>query len=894
MKSWIKYIYNNSLKYSSKITNLLIINIIVAIFNTFSKRILKTDNSNIITKSEVFDDYSLFYITPLKFENVKQDFDMNIICIKKSMIDEMAIRVPQISLFMEPPKIIIKKISVELSIFKKELYDNFLNATNSYFLEEISNTIHSDIIDAYNEINLIISGYVDHISLDINTIEILFENLTIIATNIIYNKNLITIGEIIIYLSTNENYILLKLTEIYFDIMIFKLSITTFFIDFAIINELPVIYTSNNKDKQLLDIEIGLLYVDDIIIEKIKITIDSPLIIIYVPSRFVVHNIMDLRCADYMEYENILVTLNFTDNIINFITALQIKIGKLHDIIKKYYEIMKIFSLLCSKFIELKYTESNKIYQINNIVVDIIYGDDIFNIMITHIYIDEIVQIKNIKIFYYGALIKSNMITIDDKINLMLYSVAIESENFNGNSNLIQLKTSDAIYIQFNNSYVYNPIELLEYIHKIIKIFKSPQTNQNTTQIIIIISILNASFYHKKCKIDLLINQGTYNLIENIGKNIDINISIDSYLINTSFFSIISPTNIIIEKLKIYVDPLLFNKVLKLCIIELPINNTVYPEHTKNNILDVLSQSSIMNSIYELHDKYTEKIVAIVNDVNNSDIENKTNTYEINYLINSVINLQNLLIENYIDKTKVHPNYDIKIKLESIHLYLFDEIKNVYDTNKSFLCGIFKNIKFKTITLNNYISKTNLKKFFLKITNFAIIDTQVIDFNWKYFLKFVSKFNVITCNITQCDKSSVNIDLHILPFIISIREETLLKLSLFITNISYKSESTINTCINNFNLNTIDVSLNFYPSFANIFGGNKLSLYDFKIKLSSISIAHINSFNILAEIIIERWKKELNLNNVIQFAPNIKIIKPCADPLIYFIRILNYYFKNKI
>ena len=101
--------------------------------------------------------------------------------------------------------------------------------------------------------------------------------------------------------------------------------------------------------------------------------------------------------------------------------------------------------------------------------------------------------------------------------------------------------------------------------------------------------------------------------------------------------------------------------------------------------------------------------------------------------------------------------------------------------------------------------------------------------------------------------------------------------------------------IESFDINTIGVKFSYQPIvLANIgVDSNLLSLKGHKLKLSAQQINNVNGIGNLAKIVSNRWLNEIHPTNILQFVPNIGIVKPYTMPVVRIITMINKFFNKR-
>ncbi len=246
-----------------------------------------------------------------------------------------------------------------------------------------------------------------------------------------------------------------------------------------------------------------------------------------------------------------------------------------------------------------------------------------------------------------------------------------------------------------------------------------------------------------------------------------------------------------------------------------------------------------------------------------------------------------------------HDDTQLNIHIDLVQLYTFDVIKSLYSKtdvntsqiqNKPFLCIMFQDLKFKSCKKTiNFDAK-----YHLNIKSGAVMDMCCIDPKWKYFVK-LSKNNAIDIQ-THIHHDKYIVSVIVSPFNLNIREETLLRL-LALFDSKYQlpaSKPSTQVHFKYVNISGVDISLSYQPLLLkNVsFVQNGLSIKDFKIQLNPIIINDVNSINLLIKLVKDKWNSDINPSNIVQFIPNLKILKPYTSPIYQLLEITSRYFRN--
>jgi hypothetical protein len=694
---------------------------------------------------------------------------------------------------------------------------------------------------------------------------------------------------------------------------------------------------------------------NQLIVDGADIVVQPNNIIIKKIDSIVLDDILLFKVNNPQSLSNLL-EFNYGDSVLKFNKKLYVKIGNFNSIQNWVIDSMETIKVFISKIVVEKILDSqssensksipkqNK-FTINNLESIIVYDDDTFDISSKYVMISDVNKLVDVKLKYGDVTLSSHKVIIDQKKDIHLINMICSSNSFNLQSNNVEIhktneiggpsgKTPSVLNIMFSGANVTNIVQIIDYVINLVTKFTDKQTeepNNKLTQSIqksnplsvnLHVFESNISIKYTDIVFDLFIKKSTICITERYAKNTFVDILMNKYLIARTESSYLSSKDLKIDALRLYLDPELFDKLnylfgtLKLN----QVNTTeVEPEMhiSKEGLLEIknaMSQSMIAESMVELH--------VMVNDLTDhikSSFSSKTELIEIpgvNVLTKSFASLSNAIIDEYnpISEDKS----DLTIIIKSIHVYLFDKMnihskQETAQSAQAFLCGVLKNVRFDKITdivkednsgpiiklvqseSGMIKDKKKIKiqtKFNVSVETGAIIDMLSHDTEWKYFVKALEKQHLISVNVTtQDDKCKIKI--YLSPLMASVREETIIRLLAFFSD-SHQIPQNKPTFIDYFEINDIDIIVNYHPIIlSQVVGQNVLSLKDFKIRLSGQKIRNTDSINKLVTIIGTRWKNEINPDNVLQFIPNIKIIKPYATPIVRFFNITGRYFNKR-
>lgn len=875
MNSWLKNICLNSLRIGFNKTNYIIINFIKFFFNMYGKKLFKIKDNKLIKSVDIVDDRNNINFYPIEIKEIYQNFSYNTFKIVEGSIENMMISIPWKNILSETTFIIIDNLKMKIDITKAQsIYFSVLENYNSYIYNESVIEHDENLINIFKEIHQIILSYFNKINIKINTIYIEILNyFKIIINDISYDFNL-HIKQL--YLKDNNNNILINIDDFMYipsenKIMIFNTDIKLSFIDC-----LPIFYLDDNDNGMLFNIFIFNLSIDELLCDNISININSEKIIINSVNKIIIDDILIID-----KIENIIL-FDLNKKIIEFNEIITLKLFNFKitlDWLKHFFVKIKKIN---TKFIVVH----NKIGIDNMFIfgtkIHLYYNNDVFHLFIKKIIINDTYYIYDC-IFEYNKLninIKEfiindeNMILLttnafNDEFELLSSKIIIKTSQYN----ISESCTSKKLDIMFYDTNVTNIDKTINCINTMIDKFGSSENNESNIFINLYIYNGIIKYVFDNINLNFVINETIFSIKHMKAIKSNVNILINNYTIAEFESSIISKNLIQIETLKIFIDPEIFDKLNFLF-------GILNPNENESNleIQNLMSQTFIVNTIEELQNNTEELLKNIIIDDYESIFSNKISKQ-----------LFNEIIQN-----------NLMIKIKIIHINFYDKLP-IYKYNyRPFLIIIVKNIEMikNIIDLSNQPNdiikiiqqgkhRPNIKnKYLIKIVECVILDMTTNNPEWKYFLKFNKNDHVIDMEIIY-HGDTCKIFINIVPLTVNINEKTLIRILSFFSN-DYKSSNNniyIEQCI----IDEINIILNYYPIIAN---SDIFSVKNFKIKLSSQNIQNVYGFNTLNNIIINNWKNDLNLTNVIQFVPNIKLIQPYAMPIVRLINIVTKYFKK--
>ncbi|BCS82900.1 hypothetical protein QLL95_gp1223 [Cotonvirus japonicus] len=927
---WLKNICSAPINFGIDKANYVITNAIMYIFNLYGKRLLKTESDKIIKYTENVNSENLFYLYPLHLREIEQDFLFNTLSIENGIIEDLVIRVPWKSVLTTSTNIDISCIKLSAFIKRKEIID-ITQDISSYFYNN-SVTEINDIISTYKEINALLTRYFTNINLNIGTVIINLENhLKIVLNNIHYNQNNITIDSINIYSFTKDNDKLFNVNNCSLNLENNSFKIKELCVNPLIINDFPIIYLEDSHDEFNYKIFIEKFTMDDLLAENLEIFMNQENIIINNISTISVQGLFIIK----INSNNNILNIDINNNTCDIFYPIQCKISNINKITQWFNEQFVFIDELKQKFISINNNiGENKNLCVRGLKLCVLHEQDVIDISINEILSGTNIELFNVEIDYDGIKVNINNFIVKEK-QLIFNNIIITKSKIKFSSGKIIYDYQNDNIVSFYKTTTTNIIELTDLTKQIITIIKNkiePDENPTIKKSSIIINIYDSCTKYSISNInfDIIVHNAIIYLSDRRVTNILLDLIMNDYLIISTNILNITSDDINITTLKIYMDPIIFDQINYLFGILTPehIKTNEYEQNIPQNVLekiqDALSNTIVSTNINEFEKSITDITSGIINNFIN---ENQSMDPFVKILTDSIHNLEEIIFDDYQNIIPENNTNIIQLKIESMHVNLFDKMAKYFSKEKYpvLLCLIMRNLLLeKNSVMENYVSDNiiiqtitdieqknsqNVKTTYnVNVNKIAVIDVNSKDLMWKYFIKFSDKSlrsvpvdkqinqNVIQFTlITQND--TIKCDLKISPFIANIKEETLIRLLAFVSN-NHHTHNNKPIFIEKFNISEINATINYYPIIFKKIDNNtsNLSIKDFKIIIPKQNFKNINGFGKLIEAFIANLEKYINTKNVLQFIPNINIIKPYAMPVSRMLTIINNYLqysKNK-
>ncbi|AGF85559.1 hypothetical protein QJ854_gp223 [Moumouvirus goulette] len=902
---WLKNICLVPIRMGLDKTNIVAMNLITMLFNIYGKKILKTESDKIINYHECINDTDIFYLHPLYFKEIEYNFFSNYLKIKNGIIKGLSLEFPWKSILSNTTKIKINDIFIESNILEsnENMTKSLFESHNSYLENDIEK--NSEISDVYSGIDNILKNYFLGITVEISSIKlVLIDHFIICLEDCKYYNNCLKIKNLTIFSFPDKEKILLQIEDIQinknqnkyeFDITIPKIIIfSNFFYHLPIIKIIP----DSNKNNSInfnITLNIFELVFNKLILKNFVTEINFE-------SQFEAI----IKDLSYISIDDVLL-INFTknktnndnlikiyDNKYKFNTEIKCKISNSKSLKMWIEEIKDVIDNIKNKFISDSSEISVKKYYVDNLKLLLLYNDDIWKIQTKNIIFDELITIQSVNYLHQNIIGVCEKIVVEKDVYKII-NISVKSQEFISKSSMITVNILSGNNINVFDLQCDGMIPLGKYILTIVDLlFSNNNVSENKLENKISFHNSKICYDYMEINYTFIINTINISLTNKYAQDISIDLLIDNYLVSKLNATKISFEIIEIKNIKIFLDVNIFDIFINLLGLLMPENNNLdISQNLSEDILDKL-QDALENSIISKNinclENETNKITKAI--IENS-AKNNINSPIIKILSESLTNLDSLLVHEYFGQNKIN-NYvtNIKLRIESSHIYLHHKLLNYNTKNISppFMCFLFKNI-IGTYTVNdiNDISAQNYKFSSEKI---AIVDINSRDPCWKYFLKF-NGTHAVMVNASK-NNDIIKIDININPFCLNIREETLIKLLAFFSNISVKTVNNTPLFIEKFSINEINAKINYYPIMLEKIdaGTNNLFIKDYNLTIPAYFLKNIDGFDKLGLLIKNNMEKVINPNNVIQFVPNIKLVKPYVMPINNLILMINKYFNS--
>lgn len=833
---WIRKIYNEPMKQM----NYLISTFIRLFLNAYSDKLFKIDDK-IIDRNEHNDIHNIFYLCPIQINESILHFGLNTLKINSGEIIGMVISVPVFGGTAEN-SITVDTISINASLDQ-------INSTSSTILMSQYVT-HTDINE--NNLSEILKKTKEIILQYFNTIHCNINKITINIRPFIITLSEITINDQTFSFKRIHIDGLLTISNLIYQSSSKFLSIDQLHISTELYQLLPEIYIEKSDSTTFnCQCQINLCMIDKIHINGISILFGDEIVCQRI-------NLIDFDGSAIVNEISPFVIKE--GNIIlqgrNFITINNR--ARLTEIIKNINDVCSVSNKIITVSLVESIIQPTRVHGINLVVIE----RDLLIVVDIGIYRKNDLYDINLKIGPHS-------ISVDQ----IIISETVEFNNVNITSATFNATVKKIIYydnkISFYDGSVNEITELIKNITEIIGKFTDKSSNPNPKKIMLHFRNINIVHQVDNLVFHLLVKSLDADVTENIISNVMISLFNDDYLIGTLEASLVSEKKIIIDIVKFYFDPNIFDNV-----------SYLFGILSNKNNQEMMTSAVVAESLNDLESIIRSRSVHFAR------------LFQMG--LSSIHQLHSVIMDNY------KPNNMEKIftlQIGFLCVYLFDNLVKyslIAQTKESpFLSISLKGIEFKkyldeTYAYGKLIPQGMISgKYGLKIPLCAVADLKASCPKQKYFLKNTYQDGAPFLRIiTTIDQDQQQARITMAPITVHINEETLFHILNFFSHQHQMPEGQSGTNFTKLVIDQIDLTINYYPIIMN---QNLLSLQNFKLSLKPQKIQEISSIQNIYEYLIAAWKKDIN---PFRFIPSLNIIQPLTTPIMQIYYFIQKYFAN--
>lgn len=903
MTDWIKSICSMPFSYGMKQLNQLAMSGITMFFNTYGNKFFETDEK-VIANQFSTDSTDTFVLYPIDIvSELKQNVASNILRIYSGHIEPITIDIPWKNIASTSVTVHSDRAELSVDISAGNLAETILSLSNSIIYQSTSadsddsESNNRDLIDVYDQVNAIVSKYFKSIRFELKSALIRINSIIVIeAHNIIYHNNIITIDSITVKLDmdniTTQKVFIQSFT---FDLENNKLTIDKIGIDVdsTLLSALPNISVKQSDDKQDISLTIN---VAEIFVEGIPIKIETIAVrtqgdlltiekldkcainnsdIVYTTKKYTTHILrIDQTDLSYLLESEMHICIRdivcmgpLQSAILNCTQILQSKI----QMDQRHLELIPQPNVSCGigSKIAIEYNKRTFDISVGSIIPsyisDIRLTDTTSNITyhIEQIVLEEMscgitklsIANKQDSIFIEYVGLKY----LSDSNELTIYKGSISDGQF-----LID-------YLQNMSMFVARKTDesLFHSIHQ--SMLGSVQEEKSDKHFVLIIHDTHITHTLAKTKVLISIDCGTIYPLDKILLKTYVKLYVDDYYLGDVNITQIDSSFVKIEQINSYLTPEIFDQLNEIIGTLRPVT----PQQAKRtaNIIKksmlAQTQSEFRSILQEVADDEHTGIWDTAPDLTKPTI---------NILVNSIRDLNSIFVDNY----DIADKYDLHIQIDNVQVFLTDEDKFFFNS-EPFMCVNLAGISFsKEILIKDPSNLYPKTKYAFRISQAYILDLQSTSTEWKYFMRQTYNDYFMDVQVlTSDDIWNIKSDLRSLT--LNIKEDILIRLLGFISN-SYTapridSQSPPSSFyIELFDINEIILTINFIPAIfkEESLGSQMITLKDFKLKLSRQYLKNVDGLHTLGQLLSDHYKADVRPTNILQFIPNLQMMKPCV------------------
>ena len=927
------------IRYGLDKINVVAINSIQIIFNMYGRRLLKMEDDKIIERNECQGDRDIFYLYPLHLQPIEQDIGLNLFKIASGSILNLVVSVPWRAILSEPTIITVESISIQ-SIFEQNtnsIYFRSLESTNSYFLEHPDTPQENhNLVSTYRDIKKVLSKYFDRINLHINQITISIENyFTIEIINLAYADGKVSIERASIM--DSNRCICAEMDGLTFIEAQHRLQIQRLHIDPRFIDCIPEFYTEPSESTMELALELEQLVFGLLQATHITAQIQPNRLLLNQLASVTVDKLAILNIKP-VDHSQTLLTLDLLGKTCYFDSVVDLKLGDTTALVLWAREMESLGRRALDKVIvvDRATTPESSIdttldtkppFSMYRIQACIVHADDVLQIKVGSVVMGAkgTYECATVLARHGATEIRVENLVIDLP-SLVLTQTAIKTNTFDASSQystFTQTETDSTVSLDHANTT--SIIDLINFVTDSVARFKhsKPTTDLNQSRLcdskphLVHLHVTSSTVRSSisDMVLDIGITEAQICITNRSAKQVTLQIVADQQLLANTTIASISPDSVTIERLTVFMDPLVFDKLNKLCGTLAVSDRTLSPPvaispEALKQLQEALTRSIIVDSIEDLEQSISDMTACHTETL---DTPHLFASPQFQVFIESMANLRSTIVDDYVCPDDAPLNL-FSLRVRSIHGYLFTRMPTYNPESTSiqssaFLCVVIKHTTFTqttetctlppsppiSIRVGGATPKPASRSLYnIHIQSGAIIDTLCRDPIWKYFVR-LADHQAISCN-TSLQGNYARIAIEIKPVVSNIREETLLKLLTFVSRrqqLPSRSNPNSNLIIESFRIQPIQLCVSYYPvMLEQNLGTDAFTLRELTIKLSPYQASFIGDADALLLALRELWTTDIDPSNILQFVPNIKIIQPYAASILNAYDLVSKYFQS--
>lgn len=843
MAKWVKNVYEWALNG----TNMLTTRIVHEIIDMYGSRLLNMSNQDIINRVETLTDENVFYFKDLQLNNIQYDAGDCIVVLQDILVSNACIRVPWRHPWSSTVVVEAASITAGFHVTTPPCMTTSISDMSSYLRDREQNpTVTSlNLEQVTHEIASMLSKVFQKIEIKISIIQLSdVESPYQILIHTIRHKNHVTNIQKIICRELHTaiaEISCVDCTQECIDIESVELMRNIFDMIQPFIHSRP-------SQKTHMVINIKNLTIDELKVQNFT----------FAPTGL---NVENVKLADWCELKfrfvagDMIAKYDATQNIWQMLHPIDV-----------YFQNISATQEWIANFMKLSFFESlpaTKATIIDNLHLNLEYMLYVSEVKIQRCLFHDTIVLTSV--VWKTEFMKLEVMRLIKKADVWYFDKGkITSNMFAAQADKISYRRRCLTFLKADSTSTMSFVTyVLECRQNLENWLLTTDTDSNTSavdndfQLILIKSVLQEPLY--QTSLTARIQTAEINLTQHKAQKIQAEILLAKQLFFQIKINSFSKTEINVESIIFFADQELVLQLKK-----------IWTQYTAAN--DVAVDVEIVAT----DDYQTAFDVA-------SD-----QSYIQNQLPTEPIIIQNhipaVIIDDYEKSTSELTT--LKLEITEASIYLHDKIKNYQEIfRRSFFKAGVKNLTF-CVSQQQHDSD---KRYKIVATDFHLLDLAAHHPQWSRFLELNHNESLqILIKQSVTSDNALKISIHVGTMTAHIREVMVAKLKSFFDVVSGHNQKTDHiTKITSFSISSIWIKLDYLPIIIGIpLEGDVFSITDYEIFLSQQTVYNATSIEKIAISILENWQQEFQPKNVIQFIPNIRVIKPVATPVLRWVDIL--------